>query len=143
MSMIDISAKASVHRKAVASGKIFLKPETLEKIHGGKIKKGDPLAVGQIAAILAVKQTPFLIPFCHPIQITSVDVQFTIEKDHIEATCTVQAVEKTGVEMEALVGVTNALNTIWDMVKYIEKDAQGQYPSTRISEVGVLSKIKG
>lgn len=142
MSMIDISAKASVHRKAVASGKIFLQPDTLQRIREKKIKKGDPLVVGQTAAILVVKQTPTLIPFCHPIRITSVTVQFAIEKEYIEATCSVQAIEKTGVEMEALVGVTNALNTIWDMVKYLEKDAQGQYPSTRISDVRVLSKTK-
>jgi cyclic pyranopterin phosphate synthase len=140
--MIDISAKATVHRKAVASGKIFLQSDTLQRIREKNVKKGDPLLVGQTAAILAVKQTPTLIPFCHPIRITSVAVEFAIEKEYIEATCSVEAIEKTGVEMEALVGVTNALNTVWDMVKYLEKDAQGQYPRTRISDVKVLSKTK-
>ncbi|MFX0115375.1 MAG: cyclic pyranopterin monophosphate synthase MoaC [Candidatus Hodarchaeota archaeon] len=143
MSMIDISNKEAVHRTAVASGKIFLLQNTLQQIREKKIKKGDPLTVGQTAAILAVKQTPTLIPFCHPIRITSVNVRFTVEQEYIEAICEVAAVEKTGVEMEALVGVTNALNTVWDMVKYLEKDAKGQYPNTQITDIRVLSKQKG
>ncbi|MFX1511589.1 MAG: cyclic pyranopterin monophosphate synthase MoaC [Promethearchaeota archaeon] len=142
MSVIDITSKPLSYRKAVATGKIFLKSETLEKIHRKEIKKGDPLVVAQTAGLLAVKQTPQLIPFCHPISITAVDIEFIIKEAYIKAICTVQTVERTGTEMEALIGVTTALNNIWDMVKYLEKDIEGQYPTTRITDIQVISKSK-
>jgi cyclic pyranopterin phosphate synthase len=141
--MIDVSGKEVVHREAEASGRINLKPETIEKIRSGEIKKGDPLPAAEIACILAVKKTPDIIPLCHPIPITSVDAEFRIADDHIEARCRVTADYKTGVEMEALTGVTAALLTIWDMVKYLEKDTDGQYPSTVITDVKVTEKRKG
>ena len=90
----------------------------------------------------AAKQTCLLIPHCHQIPLDTVSVGFDIHKDHIEARCLVKAQARTGVEMEALVGVTAALNTLWDMVKYLEKDGAGQYPETRISDVRVLRKEK-
>jgi cyclic pyranopterin phosphate synthase len=141
--MIDISDKKIVRREAIARGTITLKAETIQKIKKGEIKKGDPLIVARVAAVNAVKQTPLLIPFCHQIPIASVNVDFDIHDDSIETTVTVKAVSRTGVEMESLIGVTNALNTIWDMVKYLEKDEHGQYPGTRIDNIRVTKKTKG
>jgi cyclic pyranopterin phosphate synthase len=141
--MIDVSSKEIVHREAEATGRINLRGDTIEKIRAGEIKKGDPLPTAEIACILAVKKTPDILPLCHPIPITSVDSAFQIADDHIEARCRVTADYKTGVEMEALTGVTVALLTIWDMVKYLEKDADGQYPSTVITDVKVTEKRKG
>lgn len=140
--MIDISEKEIVRREATASGRIILKRETIEKIKNGEIKKGNPLSVAEVAAINAVKQTQFLIPLCHQIPITSVYVEFNIQTDFIETKVTVKSISKTGVEMESLVGVSIALNTIWDMVKYLEKDKTGQYPHTRIEEIKVIKKFK-
>jgi len=140
MKMIDISDKEVVHREAEASGRIRLKPETIEKIRSREVKKGDPLPAAEIACILAVKKTPELLPLCHPIPITSVDAEFHISDEYVEARCRVTADYKTGVEMEALTGVSAALLTIWDMVKYLEKDEDGQYPSTVITGVKVTEK---
>lgn len=141
--MIDVSGKEVVHREAEAIGKIVLKRETLEAIKAGKVKKGDPLSVAEVASILAVKRTPETIPLCHPIPITSVTTEFQLGGDCIEARCRVTADYKTGVEMEALAGVAAALLTIWDMVKYLEKDGEGQYPSTAIAGIRVVEKRKG
>jgi cyclic pyranopterin phosphate synthase len=95
-----------------------------------------------MAGMLAAKQTHLLIPHCHPIPLEGVEVSFRVEGASIVALCRVRAQARTGVEMEALVGVSMALNTIWDMVKYLEKDEQGQYPGTRITDIQVVSKIK-
>ena len=141
--MIDVSGKEVVHREAEATGRINLKGDTIEKIRSGEVKKGDPLPAAEIACILAVKKTPDILPLCHPIPITSVDVGFHVADDHIEARCRVTADYKTGVEMEALTGVAAALLTIWDMVKYLEKDTDGKYPSTVITDVKVTEKRKG
>lgn len=142
MAMIDISKKAVVGRTATASGKIYLKKDTLKAIAENRIKKGDPLKVAEIAAILAVKKTPELIPHCHNIPIESVMIHFEQDKNYILSRCTVTSTAKTGVEMEAIVGVTIALDTLWDMVKYLEKDKMGQYASTRITDIVVEKKIK-
>jgi cyclic pyranopterin phosphate synthase len=141
--MIDVSGKEIAHREAKATGRINLKGETIKKVRSGEIKKGDPLPAAEIACILAVKKTPYILPLCHPIPITSVDAEFRIADDHIEARCRVTADYKTGVEMEALTGVSVALLTIWDMVKYLEKDTDGQYPSTVITDLKVTEKRKG
>jgi cyclic pyranopterin phosphate synthase len=143
MRMVDISVKETVHREAEAVGRIKLKGATIKAVEGGRIMKGDPLPAAEIACILAVKKTPELLPLCHPVPITSVDVSFNISEDHIEVRCRVTADYKTGVEMEALTGVSVALLTIWDMVKYLEKDEDGQYPSTTISGIRVVEKRKG
>jgi len=140
--MIDIADKESVFRTAEAIGSITLKRETVQAIKAGRVKKGDPLAVAEIACIQAVKKTPELIPMCHQIPISSVNASFSLGEEHIEARCRVSATYKTGVEMEALTGVSVALLTIWDMVKYLEKDAEGQYPVTVISGVRVVEKRK-
>jgi len=141
--MIDVSEKETVHRSATAAGKIKLKKTTIKTIKEAGIKKGDPLTVGEIAAILAVKKTPELIPLCHNIPIGQVDVTYSITEDSAEATCTVVTHAKTGVEMEALMGVTTALLNIWDMTKYLEKYEDGQYPDTIITDVRVVEKRKG
>jgi cyclic pyranopterin phosphate synthase len=142
MGMIDISAKPIVKRRAEAEGIIHLTEKTITEIKAGRIKKGDPLLVAEVAAMHAAKQTHILIPHCHQIPIEAVQIHFTINKTSITAQCRVSAQARTGVEMEALVGVSMALNTIWDMVKYLEKDAQGQYPETRIESIRVVKKEK-
>ncbi len=140
--MVDIGGKADVPRRAVASGEIRLKRETLEVVKNRKIVKGEVLETARIAAVMAVKKTPLAIPMCHNIPITSIDVRFDMGEDCITATVEVSSFGKTGVEMEALHGVSLALLTIWDMVKSAEKDTTGNYPSTGISNIRVLEKIK-
>jgi len=142
MGMIDITGKKVSLREAVASGRIILSPDTVKKIRENQIKKGDPLVVAEIAAMKAAKETYLLIPHCHQIPLNTVELNFSLGNDFVEANCLVKAEAMTGVEMEALVGASIALTTIWDMVKYIEKDKDGQYPSTRISDIRVLKKVK-
>lgn len=141
--MVEIADKESVPRTAEAIGRIILRKETVEAIKTGKVKKGDPLTIAEIASIQAVKRTPDLLPMCHQIPLTSVDTSFNLGEDNVEARCVVKAVYKTGVEMEALMGVSVALLNVWDMVKYMEKDGAGQYPSTRITDIRVVEKRKG
>ena len=141
--MVDISGKTDVTREAVAYGKIYLKPATLAAIREGKVVKGNVLATARVAATLSVKNTPGIIPMCHAIPISSVDVDFSEGEGFLEATVRVKCTGKTGVEMEALTGVSVALLTVWDMVKSAEKDKDGQYPATRIEGIRVLEKKKG
>jgi len=140
--MVDVSEKQIVHRTAEASGKIFLKKETLEALKKGDIKKGNPFPVAEVAGILAAKKVSELIPLCHPVPLAKVDVSFKVAEGSVEARCKVIADYKTGVEMEVLTGVAVALLTLWDMVKYLEKDEEGQYPWTRITDVRVIEKRK-
>jgi len=141
--MIDISEKDTIIRIARASGKIFLKKETIERIRNKKVQKGDVITIARIAGINAVKKVPDLIPLCHPIPITKVSIDIDIINDNeIKVICIVKAIAKTGVEMEALTGVNVALLNIWDVVKMYEKDKNGQYPSTLISDIKVEEKIK-
>jgi len=141
--MVDISGKDEVYREAVASGRIVLREETLRAIREGTVVKGNVLATARVAATLAVKATPALIPMCHPIPVSSIEVDFRELPDSIEASVRVRSLGRTGVEMEALTGVSVALLTVWDMVKSAEKDDRGQYPVTRIEDVRVLEKRKG
>ncbi len=141
--MVDIGEKKAVPRTAEAVGRITLKKETIAAIKAEKVKKGDPLAVAEIAAVQAVKRTSDLIPMCHQIPLSNVDASFKVGVDYVEARCRVSAIYKTGVEMEALTGVSVALLNIWDMVKYMEKDEAGQYPKTRIIDIRVVEKRKG
>jgi len=143
MGMIDVGEKPIVFREAEAEGTIYLKGETVEAIRLGDVRKGDPLVVAEVAAIQAAKQTSLLIPHCHQLPLDTVDVGFTVTGQGVTASCRVRTQARTGVEMEALVGVTNALNTVWDMVKYLEKDEAGQYPGTRITDIRVVRKQKG
>ncbi len=141
--MVDITAKGDVTREATAKGRIYLRKETLLAIQEGTVIKGNVLATARIAATLAVKDTPRIIPMCHQIPVGAIEVEFMEEDSWIEATVRVRTVGKTGVEMEALTGVSVALLTIWDMVKSAEKDENGQYPVTRIDAICVTEKKKG
>ncbi len=140
--MVDVSGKDEVHRMATATGRIYLRRETVDAVREGRIRKGDPLTVAEVASIQAVKKTPDLIPLCHNVPIGSVDTSFRLGESYIEAKCRVSAIYRTGVEMEALTGVAVALLNIWDMVKYLEKDSDGQYPDARITDVKVTEKWK-
>ncbi|MCW3141442.1 MAG: cyclic pyranopterin monophosphate synthase MoaC [Methanophagales archaeon] len=142
MVMVDISEKEALERVAVASGSIKLKNSTIEKIRSGNIKKGNVLGCAETAAILAVKKTPDMIPLCHPISVEAVKVDFSIDEEDIKAAVSVKSVGKTGVEMDALHGLSVALLTIWDMVKSEEKDETGNYPHTWIEEIKVERKEK-
>jgi cyclic pyranopterin phosphate synthase len=121
--MVDVGAKADTERIAIARGEIMMKPETLALIRAGQIKKGDVLTVAQIAGIMAAKQTSALIPLCHPIALTKVDVDLSLDESlpGVQITATAKTVGKTGVEMEALTAVSVAALTIYDMAKAAEK----------------------
>ncbi|AEG17750.1 cyclic pyranopterin monophosphate synthase MoaC [Methanobacterium paludis] len=140
--MVEVGDKPVVKRSATARGKINLKESTLDLIKKEEIKKGNVLTTAQIAAIGAVKSTHHLIPLCHSLRITGVEVDFKVGSKSIEMNVSVKSVGKTGVEMEALTGVSVGLLTIWDMVKSVEKDENGQYPSTNISDIIVVKKKK-
>jgi cyclic pyranopterin phosphate synthase len=141
--MVDVSGKAEVFREATAKGKIRLKPETVNLIREEKIAKGNPLYTAKIAGVLAAKKTSELVPLCHPLPLTSVEVEAEIvEKTFVEVTATVKTRAQTGVEMEALTAVSVGLLTVWDMVKQYEKDVAGQYPNTAIENIHVVKKMK-
>ena len=143
MSMVDVSGKAMVPRKATAKGIIKLKPETVVLIRNGKIAKGDPFYAARIAGVLAAKKTSELLPLCHQLPLTHVTVEAKIRDDTtVEITTSVNTKAQTGVEMEALVATSVALLTIWDMVKQYEKDSEGQYPTTAIENICVVRKLK-
>ncbi|MEM2272695.1 MAG: cyclic pyranopterin monophosphate synthase MoaC [Candidatus Bathyarchaeia archaeon] len=143
MSMVDITAKPEIYREATARGRIKLRPETVRLIKEGSVEKGDPIYAAKIAGILAAKNTPALIPLCHPIPITNVDINVKIvDESTLEVEATVKSRAQTGVEMEALVAASMALLTIWDMVKKYEKDFEGQYPYTSIQDIRVVKKVK-
>ncbi|MDH5462016.1 MAG: cyclic pyranopterin monophosphate synthase MoaC [Candidatus Bathyarchaeota archaeon] len=142
--MVDVGAKPVVLREAVAEGFLRLRAGSVERIRQGDVEKGDVFAVARVAGVLAAKRTSELVPLCHPLSLTDVDVRLAVvDKARVRGEATVRAVERTGVEMEALVAVSVALLTVWDMVKPYEKDAAGQYPVTRIEGVRVLRKVKG
>jgi cyclic pyranopterin monophosphate synthase len=141
--MVDVSGKAEIFREATASGVIKLKSETVKLINEGKILKGDPLYTAKIAGILAAKKTSELVPLCHPLPLTSVEVEAKIaDANTVKVVAVVKTRAQTGVEMEALTAVSVALLTVWDMTKQYEKDAEGQYPSTTIENIHVVKKFK-
>lgn len=140
--MVDITSKDVTVRTAVAEGEIKLKKDTIKLIKNNKITKGNVLTTAQIAAIQTVKKTPEIIPLCHQLPINKIDIEFEIKDNSIIVICTVKTESKTGVEMEALTGVSVALLTIWDMVKSNEKDSSGQYPDTEIGSIKVIKKEK-
>ncbi len=140
--IVDIGDKPIVDRQAVATGMLVLSDASRHAIASGEVSKGDVQEASTIAAILAVKETPRMIPHCHPIPITGCDVDWDLGDEGLRCTVTVRASWRTGVEMEALAGVTAGLLCAWDMVKPIEKDLEGQYPSTRMEGIQVLEKRK-
>lgn len=121
--MVDVGAKADTERLAIARGEIVMKPETLALIRAGQIKKGDVLTIAQIAGIQAAKRTSELIPLCHPIPLTKIDVDLSIDESlpGVQITAAARTIGKTGVEMEALTAVSVAALTIYDMAKAAEK----------------------
>lgn len=143
MEMIDIGPKEVVLREALASGTIKIKKSTVDAIQKNQIRKGDVFEISKVAGIIAAKNTSQVIPFCHQIPLDSVEPELQILNGKVEAKCTVRAHNKTGVEMDALNCVSAILLTVWDMVKYLEKDASGNYPGTVISDMKVLRKRKG
>jgi cyclic pyranopterin phosphate synthase len=141
--MVDVSDKASTERVATAQGVVLMKPETLEKIQRRNIAKGDVLAVAQVAGVMGAKRTPDLIPMCHPMFLTSVDIAFKeeVQPNHqglcsITITATVKTRGQTGVEMEALTAVTISALTIYDMCKAVDKGMS-------FTDVYLLSKSGG
>jgi cyclic pyranopterin phosphate synthase len=143
MSMVDVSSKPEIYREAKAKGTIKLKAETIQLIRKRKIAKGDPFQVAKIAGVLAAKNTDSLIPLCHSLPLTGIEVELhLINNSMVEVETTVKTRAKTGVEMEALVAAAAALLTVWDMTKQYEKDKNGQYPHTRIQQLRVVSKVK-
>jgi len=121
--MVDVAEKGETHRTARAVGTVFMQPATLALIEAGDAKKGDVLGVARIAAIQAAKRTSDLIPLCHPIALTRVGVEFTIDRERASITCeaTAQTVGRTGVEVEALTAVSVGLLTIYDMCKAVDR----------------------
>lgn len=136
--MVDITEKSESFRSAVASGWIYVNSRVMDGITHRTLPKGDVLGVAQVAGIMGVKQTGSLIPMCHTLLLTKCSVEFQVdrEKCRIQARCTVKTQGKTGVEMEALTGVSTALLTIYDMCKAVDKDM-------RITDICLEEKIGG
>jgi len=143
MSMIDVSEKPEIFRKATARGTIRLKAETVRLIQKRKVEKGDVFSLAKVAGVLAAKKTSEFIPLCHPLPLSNVDVKVEIiDESRVAVEATIKTFARTGVEMEALVTVSAALLTIWDVTKQYEKNRKGQYPTTKISDIVVLHKVK-
>jgi cyclic pyranopterin phosphate synthase len=140
--MVDVGDKPDTARRAVARGEIDLQESTVAAVRTNEIGKGDVLATARVGAVQAVKHTWETIPMCHQIPITNVETDFEVLDESVALTVAVETTGKTGCEMEALEGVTTGLNVVWDMVKSAEKDADGNYPATRISDVEVVEKTK-
>jgi cyclic pyranopterin monophosphate synthase len=119
--MVDVGEKAVVRRTAVAGGVVRMSPETIGLLHKAALPKGDVLNTARIAGVMAAKKTPELIPLCHGLNLTSVDVQFEVGQDRVSITATTRASDRTGVEMEALTAVSVAALTIYDMCKAVDK----------------------
>lgn len=145
ISMVDITGKSEVSRMAKAEGTITLKRKTLQAIKEKQILKGDVLTAAKLAAINAVKKTSDLILLAHPIPITDTNVSIEIDEKRsiVKLVTKVQSTGKTGVELEAIMGVMVGLLTVFDMCKYLEKDQEGQYGTTNISNIRVVEKFKG
>lgn len=133
--MVDVSAKPVSAREATASGRIKLRAETIELISEHKIAKGNVFATARIAGVQAAKQTSQLIPLCHGLNLSHVDLEIASGEGEVEITCTARTAARTGVEMEALTAVSIALLTIYDMCKAVDKEMQ-------ITDVRLLSKTK-
>jgi cyclic pyranopterin monophosphate synthase len=134
--------KPVVYRRAVARGTLTLRPATLRTLRAGRLDKGDAKRTAELAGLLAMKRTPELIPHCHIVPLTGSRVEVTVGRSRVTVEAEAEATHRTGVEMEALTGATIALLTVWDMVKYLEKDAGGGYPVTRLGPVRVVRKEK-
>ena len=134
--MVDVSAKPETERVATAGCRVVLAPETLELLASAGLPKGDALAVARVAGIMGAKRTPDLIPLCHPLPITGVEVDLALEADAVRVTATVRTTGRTGVEMEALTAAATAALTLYDMVKGVQRDV-------RVEDLRLLAKRGG
>jgi len=136
--MVDVTAKNETRREATARGKVLMRPETVRAVEEGTVKKGDVYAVAKIAGIMAAKRTGEMIPLCHPLQLTDVDVSFSADpgRGEIQIESTVRSIGRTGVEMEALTAVSVAALAIYDMCKSADKDMI-------ISDIKLIKKSGG
>ncbi len=136
--MVDVGAKPDTERVAIAGGVVYMQPETLRLIRDGAIRKGDVLTIARIAGVMAAKRTSELIPLCHPLPLTHLDVETTLDEDAsaVRITATARTVGKTGVEMEALTAVSVAALTIYDMAKAVDREM-------RLSDIRLLEKRGG
>ncbi len=140
--VVDISEKSIVKRTASATGLLKLSKSARNAIENKSVKKGDVLEASTVAAIQAVKDTPKIIPHCHPIPLEGCEVSWNLGDDGLRCSVEVSAHYKTGIEMEAVTGVFAGLLCALDMVKSFEKDPNGQYPNTEICDVKILKKFK-
>jgi len=134
--MVDVSDKDRTVREAVAAGRVLVSADVVALLRGAGVPKGDTLAVARLAGIMGAKQTPSLIPLCHPLALSSVTVDLQVSDDAVDVVATVRTTDRTGVEMEALTAVAVAALTVIDMVKAVDKRAS-------ITDVRVLSKTGG
>ena len=134
--IVDIGGKAITARRAIARARIDAKPETVEAIAGGTLKKGDALAVARIAGIMAAKKTSDLIPLCHPIAVSRVEIEIIVENGQLVITATAETSDRTGVEMEAMTAASVAALTLYDMAKGIDR-------GMRITTVELVEKSGG
>lgn len=136
--MVDVGNKPDTERLAIARGEVVMRPETLKLIQSGALKKGDVLTVAQLAGVMAAKRTSDLIPLCHPLPLTHIDVELTLDPGlpGVQLTATARTVAKTGVEMEALTAVAVAALTVYDMAKAVEK-------TMRIQNIRLVEKHGG
>lgn len=134
--MVDVSEKAVTYRTAKAAGRVWINPETLEKVRQGSMAKGDVLAVAQVAGIMAAKRTWELIPMCHPLPLTSINITFAFQDNALDIQAQVKCSGETGVEMEALTAVSAAALTVYDMCKAVQRDMV-------IDQIRLLEKTGG
>ena len=134
--MVDVSDKPPTLREATAAGTVRMLPTTVAAIRSGGVPKGDVLAVAQVAGVMAAKRTSELVPMCHPLRLTGVDVRFTLRDDAVDVEATVKCRGETGVEMEALTAVSVAALTVYDMCKALEKGME-------ITDIRLLEKTGG
>ncbi len=134
--MVDVSGKTPTFRTATAAGTVKMLPSTAEAIRTGGVPKGDVLAVAQVAGVMAAKRTADIIPMCHPLLLTGVDVRFALGADRVDIEATVRCRGETGVEMEALHAVSAAALTVYDMCKALQKDME-------IADIRLLKKTGG
>lgn len=134
--MVDVTEKAVTFRAAAAEGRVRMAPETVKLIRAGGAPKGDVLAVAQVAGVMAAKRTHELVPMCHPLRLTGVDLRFTLEEDAVRILAEVKCKGETGVEMEALTAVSAAALTVYDMCKAIQRDME-------IGDIRLLRKTGG
>ena len=134
--MVDVTDKPPSYRSATAAGTVRMLPSTVEAIRTGGVPKGDVLAVAQVAGVMAAKRTSDVIPMCHPLALTGVDIRFALREDAVDIEATVRCKGETGVEMEALTAVSASALTVYDMCKALQKDMV-------ISEIRLLEKTGG